>query len=588
MPLESTGDPLRVTAVVSVPRDREMLAVAEFERAAAPDRMAGLRVEVDRVAVPHSVHTDIFPSCILASVPTRSAGPGVTEIAIVLPPTVSHAGVTSLRVIPARPALSARFPPTRLQRLKRRIVPAPADDGEGEFPLSHFDGLAYLRAYPEVEEAVRGRRLPSALEHYVRHGHAEGRRFALAVDGSPNAGTLGQLVEPEFDGLAYLRAHPDVARLVRRQELSSALHHYLHYGHAEGRPLPRIAGGAEGTIGNLYDLLHEELKWHAKSVERELWKGFSASLDEVRAELATTREQLSGLKAALVSAVSRAGIARPKLYVDVQHGLGNRLKSFVSASVVAERTGRELVLVWVADHHCQCAFSDLFQYDGPVMSERPPIDTGRMRVYNYMEVEVGAKKDERIDLDTAGDIYVRSAYSLNTLQTDWNAENRLLRSLKVTAPVRDLVDSIDVTGRLGVHVRMEGGTGLDAHSYDSGANWSKESHDLIQSWRARSHYANFMRRIDALLEEDPGLRLFLATDRDETYRIFREAYGGRLAFLRRPIFDRSREQLVYALADAILLGKCARFLGSTYSTFSELAERYSTGFQSIEMSGKDF
>src|SRR5687767_14674719 len=113
-----------------------------------------------------------------------------------------------------------------------------------------------------------------------------------------------------------------------------------------------------------------------------------------------------------------------------------------------------------------------------------------------MEIEPGANKGERIDLDTSTDIHVRSAYPLNTLLIDWKAENRVLRDLRPTAAVRELVDSIDVTGRLGVHIRMEAGAGLDSHSYDSSANWSSESHGLIQSWRTKSHYSNFMRRID--------------------------------------------------------------------------------------------
>lgn len=40
---------------------------------------------------------------------------------------------------------------------------------------------------------------------------------------------------PEFSEEAYLRAHPDVADLVRRGEIKSGYHHWVLYGRAEGR-----------------------------------------------------------------------------------------------------------------------------------------------------------------------------------------------------------------------------------------------------------------------------------------------------------------------------------------------------------------
>lgn len=598
-PLRWTGPGRRATVSVHLPRDREMLAVIAFEPVRGA-QLADLRIEVDGVRVPGTVREDLVPPCIVATLPAREGPPRATELGLTLRGTGPADGadarlVSSISLIPAQPFLKEKFPRTRLQRLKRRLGLAPRDRGDGDFPLSHFDGLGYLKAYPEIEEAVRSGRIPSALEHYIRQGRAEGRRYLLAGRGLPNAGTLEELIRPEFDGLAYALKNPDIGWGVRHNVVPSALHHYVHSGLREGRALTRAENASDAKSGDFYDLFVEELLLH----KQQIWKGFEEAmatrrheveyeLGVLRSELETARTQIDALKAVVAGAAARSRIARPRLYIDVQHGLGNRLKSFVSASVLAEKVGRELVLVWVPDHHCQCQFSDLFEHEGPVVSEPGGIDRERVRVYNYMEIEPGARKDERIDLDTPADIYVRSAYPLNTLLTDWNAENRLLRSLRVTAPVRDLVDSIDVTGRLGVHIRMEGGAGLDAHSYDSGANWSPASHQALADWRSKSHYSSFMRRIDALSREEPGLRLFLATDMDETYRIFQEAYGDRLAFLRRPVFDRSREQLIYALADAILLGRCERFLGSTYSTFSELAIRYSTGFRSVEMSGKDF
>jgi hypothetical protein len=97
-----------------------------------------------------------------------------------------------------------------------------------------------------------------------------------------------------------------------------------------------------------------------------------------------------------------------------------------------------------------------------------------------------------------------------------------------------------------------------------------------------------MARIDRLVTEQPDLKLFLAADMPATYQVFAEKYGDRLSYLPRTRFDRSSEQMRYALADAILLSRCHRLLGSTWSSFSELAQRLSTTLGRIEMSGTDF
>ncbi|MDQ2070149.1 galactosyltransferase-related protein [Natronospira bacteriovora] len=280
-------------------------------------------------------------------------------------------------------------------------------------------------------------------------------------------------------------------------------------------------------------------------------------------------------------------IAKPKMYIDAQHGLGNRLRAIASAAAIAKNTDRELVVIWQPDHHCDCRIHDITEYSGPVIEESFVTQAPRMgiAVHNYMEIEPGAEKDEPIDLDYDGSIYVRSAYVLNCSETSWGAENEFLRSLIPTPEVQGLIDSVKQPNEIGVHVRMEAGEGLDHNSYDSPMNWTKEGHSQLHYWRGMSHYERFMKHISGI---GGAPSIFLAADRPEIYSEFKSAYGGRVAFLRRDVFDRSRRQIQFAMADAILLSRCNRLLGSTWSSFSELALRLSPNFKSIEMSGKDF
>lgn len=281
---------------------------------------------------------------------------------------------------------------------------------------------------------------------------------------------------------------------------------------------------------------------------------------------------------------------RGRFFIDAQHGLGNRLRAIASAAVIAEAEGSELVILWQPDDHCECRFGDLFDYSGAVIEGRF-MDDARARgwqVLNYMSAEPGAVKDAPVQLGQGRDIYARSAFVLKSPVSTWAAENAVLRALTPVAAVRDLVASVRAPSDIAVHVRMQGGAAHEHLPYERADNWLPEDHAAIAHWRARSHFAHFLRRIDALLDAGTARTLFLAADLPETYAVFQDQFGDRLACLPRSRYDRSAEQLQFGLADALLLGQAPRLLGSTWSSFSELAMRLAPREQVVEMSGTDF
>jgi hypothetical protein len=97
-----------------------------------------------------------------------------------------------------------------------------------------------------------------------------------------------------------------------------------------------------------------------------------------------------------------------------------------------------------------------------------------------------------------------------------------------------------------------------------------------------------MARIDALTAQGAAGPIFLAADLPETYQAFRDRYGARLRFLPRDCFDRSARQQQHALADMLLLGRAGRMLGSTWSSFTDMARRLAPTPLTVEMSGRDF
>ena len=248
---------------------------------------------------------------------------------------------------------------------------------------------------------------------------------------------------------------------------------------------------------------------------------------------------------------------------------------------------RELVIIWSPDDHCRCYFTDLFKYSGPIISESFYGENEECTFFNYMEAE-GGTKNASLQCASDQDIYVRSAFVLNSPYSQWPRENEFIQSLEPVEEVKAMVASVRNPNDLSVHIRMEGGIKDESLPYESPSNWSEADHKLINYWRGQSHYSQFMAYLDNLLSKGGAKTFFLAADKPEIYHLFTAKYRDKVSWLDRNVYDRSMMQLRFALADAILLSRSSLLLGSTWSSFSELAQRLAIGNISVKMSGKDF
>ncbi|MBA3005981.1 MAG: hypothetical protein KJ900_04305 [Proteobacteria bacterium] len=275
-----------------------------------------------------------------------------------------------------------------------------------------------------------------------------------------------------------------------------------------------------------------------------------------------------------------------KVIINVQYGLGNRLRALASAQVLAQKTGREFVLVWIPDVHCQAEFHDLFTNDFPVINSLDKIDISRADQYNYMDTEAGSEKGKVIDHASGRDIYVKSAFVLNHKFSKDSEISMVLQQLDPVQEIKDIVGQYKVQDRIGLHIRRGGGKEASKDPWDNAANWSAKGKENLFYWRERSAPHVFMKEIDRLLAEDRSLQFFLAADSDDIYDQFQEKYPGKVSFLKRDLYDRSLEQQKYALADMLLLSQTKLILGSYWSSFSEIAQRI--GGNTMKYSGKDF
>ncbi len=308
--------------------------------------------------------------------------------------------------------------------------------------------------------------------------------------------------------------------------------------------------------------------------------------------LAKPSDVTDGAKAAPLPAPAHF-LHRPRLFIDVQHGLCNRLRALASAAVIARATERALVLIWRPDHHCGARIGDLLRYPGPVIEDAAAdgLRARSARVYNYMEIEPGARLDEPVlplGAQPRGDVYVRSAAPLVSPYRDGKQERRFLRELVLT----DAVAALVARGRPGcdvaVHVRMATGEAFDHLPHEAPSNWPAHRHAEIVAWRRASHAERFIKRLDDLVAAGGIGTIFLAADLPETYERFAAHYGQRLFRLPRQHYDRSVPQVQHALADLALLTSGRRLLASTWSTFSDMAVMLAGPHRPMERSGIDF
>lgn len=280
---------------------------------------------------------------------------------------------------------------------------------------------------------------------------------------------------------------------------------------------------------------------------------------------------------------------RRRLLIDARYGLGNRMRAIASAAVFAKLTNRDLQIYWEQDHHCDCAFHDLFAGDYPLVA-KPVVEDYKSRselVIDLMDEGGGTDRLNVIDVPDDVDLFVTSAFTLLYPHKNDALENQYLRSLipapRVCGLIDHLPDRFDVTA----HIRMQGSASAGTVAADARGERSAEEHDTIDLWRQKSHYEAFVKRLDGLVAQG-AQSIFVASDSPEAYEVLSDRYGDKIFCLTREVYDRSSEQLMYALADLLLLARAPVMLGSGWSSFTEVAHRLAPAKQRLELSGQDF
>jgi len=292
-----------------------------------------------------------------------------------------------------------------------------------------------------------------------------------------------------------------------------------------------------------------------------------------------------------------------KLFVvHVSHGLGNRLQGVAQAAYVAANTGRHLRVVWVPDEHCNARFNDLFDNDEiEAWDEYHAEEYTRNTNFKIMDMMADGYNpwvNEELQMNASIDqhIYVRLSAQWFVPEVPFEEQAKFLQTLR---PARDVAKAIiaarqvqeegqaeaavrvakDVEGvskivskMIGVHVRH-----LDPSQEIEGltaANYTSEWARLSVLYRNQSSPHAFARLMRIALDAHPSLRFFVSADKTASLHALQKHFPGRIYAIPSVCKDRSRQCVVEAAADMLLLSLTRAIIGSYESTFSQIAARF--------------
>lgn len=282
-----------------------------------------------------------------------------------------------------------------------------------------------------------------------------------------------------------------------------------------------------------------------------------------------------------------------KIYINAKNGLGNRMRAFASAYVLAKAMDLELVLIWIPDEHCDCKFTDIFKTDNikdiTILHEDIDLVECEIIRYDIMENEYIIKekiiynymgdKNTIINIDSTcqEDIYIVSACVVKSKHSNWNKECVFLRSLKPTSIVSRKINSFrnghSLANVIGIHIRM--GQDPTQYKYEDISGYTDEGKRSAQDARSTSHWTRFLAEMQRITKVKPNQKFLVCCDNPEGLEALEKEMPNNVIHVKRTVYDRSLDQIVSALVDLKLLAECKYALVSPWSSFSEMVYRLS-------------
>ena len=265
-----------------------------------------------------------------------------------------------------------------------------------------------------------------------------------------------------------------------------------------------------------------------------------------------------------------------RVVIQPEYGLANRLRAISSAYSLSRKWGSELIVVWLPDEHCEAKLTDLFEPDFQVIQEEKALwEIEAANKFRYYDWTLGMRRrDELMAFLGHGPRFIASS---KFFMTRWRHHARwarsFLRNLRPTPEVTKLIGEVEIDYPVSLHVRQVGGPGFDHLQYENASNWGAEAHASIGRARASSRpekFVEFVSELEKSAEFGTQFPVYVAADNETAKVALTEHFGLRARFIPTELESRSVRQVQGAFAELLLLSKAEVFVGSPYSSFSEL------------------
>ena len=236
----------------------------------------------------------------------------------------------------------------------------------------------------------------------------------------------------------------------------------------------------------------------------------------------------------------------PTIHLQVCAGFCNRIRALVSGICLAEDLNMPLVIHWFPNSpECVCRFMSVLDGESlPKTVKVIPEDT-------FQTQEVKSREQWNViyqNWDKKSDLYIKS-YSIFYSNENYDKH---LRNLRPSRQVKEFLDrrcsSVIWNEAIGIHIRRGDHTAAIQNS-------------------PTEHFFTIMRK-------DKETFYVVCTD-DMTVRKQMEVeFGDRCVFPALVLTRKSEEGMIQGVADFFALTKCSKIIGSSGSSFCEIAARY--------------
>lgn len=278
----------------------------------------------------------------------------------------------------------------------------------------------------------------------------------------------------------------------------------------------------------------------------------------------------------------------PFFIIQPHHGLGNRLRAFMSALHFSHLHNMTIVLQWIKDEHIQADFNDIFDSQFPLIYEntKQHFDLGGSH-YNYVDDDKDHNKGTPLKFNNSS-IHAKSNCILNFDNDNISDMSFRLRSLHIKKSLLNSIPHFN-SYTIGVHIRMDS---VMSSPCELSSNYSQNNFSLTKNARSKCNYKHFIPIIKQYILSH-NCNFFICTDTPAVLHTLKSLFPNRIIFNNfnstDTIVNRSASSISNAFIDMISLSKCNALIGSTWSSFSEVAQYFrETPFDFVKLAGEDF